>query len=98
MVWEQLPGFRSDERAVAGPAHHTATLCLFYLIDADPRIVRVRGEWSEDGHVAHRLLAGLGAREGEVLELEHVGVGVPQPRDDDGLRHGRTVRSDAHLS
>ena len=25
MVWEQLPGFRSDERAVAGPAHHTAT-------------------------------------------------------------------------
>ena len=25
MVGEQLPGFRSDERAVAGPAHHTAT-------------------------------------------------------------------------
>ena len=25
MVWEQLPGFRPDERAVAGPAHHTAT-------------------------------------------------------------------------
>ena len=28
MVWEQLPGFRSDERAVAGPAHHTATWSL----------------------------------------------------------------------